>query len=231
MDWTFGNARVDVPAQMSSVVRDAWNRIGMPGTWWDGAQRCAMVDEVRAARTCELCSARRTALSAGSVSGQHEAVSDLPTEVVEAVHRLTTDASRITRAWATDRTSVLGDAPYAEIVGLVAVIHIVDVFCSAVGSEPAERPEQTLGEPTRRLPEGLNDDKTAYVLQVHQPTAANVSRALTSVPDTAAHFQSLTGPMYSRDEFTELVWSKRALSRPQVELVASRTSALNECFY
>jgi hypothetical protein len=34
----------------------------------------------------------------------------------------------------------------------------------------------------------------------------------------------------SGDEFWNLTWD-RPLSRPQVELVAARTSALNECFY
>jgi AhpD family alkylhydroperoxidase len=27
------------------------------------------------------------------------------------------------------------------------------------------------------------------------------------------------------------VWQHRPLSRPQVELIAARTSAINECFY
>jgi hypothetical protein len=37
--------------------------------------------------------------------------------------------------------------------------------------------------------------------------------------------------MYSGRHFEEMVWSHRSLSRPQVELVAARTSAVNECFY
>jgi len=37
--------------------------------------------------------------------------------------------------------------------------------------------------------------------------------------------------MYSGHQFNEMVWADRALTRPQVELLAARTSALNECFY
>jgi predicted ATPase len=37
--------------------------------------------------------------------------------------------------------------------------------------------------------------------------------------------------MYSGRHFGEMVWRHRALSRPQVELIAARTSAVNECFY
>ena len=36
--------------------------------------------------------------------------------------------------------------------------------------------------------------------------------------------------MYAMKDFGELVWD-RPLMRPQVELVAARVSALNECFY
>ena len=37
--------------------------------------------------------------------------------------------------------------------------------------------------------------------------------------------------MYSGTSFDQMVWTDRDLSRPQIELVAARTSALNECFY
>jgi hypothetical protein len=38
--------------------------------------------------------------------------------------------------------------------------------------------------------------------------------------------------MYSGgQQFEQMIWRHRALSRPQVELVAARTSAVNECFY
>ena len=33
------------------------------------------------------------------------------------------------------------------------------------------------------------------------------------------------------EDFGAMVWEDRPLSRPQVELVAARVSALNECFY
>ena len=40
----------------------------------------------------------------------------------------------------------------------------------------------------------------------------------------------LVGAMYAGAEFQTLVWD-RPLSRPQIELVASRVSAVSECFY
>ena len=44
-------------------------------------------------------------------------------------------------------------------------------------------------------------------------------------------FFGLVGPMYALGGFAELVWKDRPLSRPQIELVAARVSAINECFY
>jgi len=51
------------------------------------------------------------------------------------------------------------------------------------------------------------------------------------VPQTLNAFFGLVGRMYSGDAFGDLIWNHRALDRPQVELLAARTSALNECFY
>ena len=41
----------------------------------------------------------------------------------------------------------------------------------------------------------------------------------------------LVRAMYSGKDFGEMIWTHRNLSRPQIELVAARTSAINECFY
>ncbi|MGB1506686.1 MAG: alkylhydroperoxidase-related (seleno)protein, partial [Acidimicrobiales bacterium] len=59
---------------------------------------------------------------------------------------------------------------------------------------------------------------------------ANVARALSQVPSANTTFYTLVRPMYSAAGFDELVWTT-PLSRPQVELVAARVAAMNECFY
>jgi hypothetical protein len=59
----------------------------------------------------------------------------------------------------------------------------------------------------------------------------NVGRALSVAPGEQAMFMGLVGAMYSLRDFVEMVWKDRPLSRPQVELVAARVSAINECFY
>ena len=49
--------------------------------------------------------------------------------------------------------------------------------------------------------------------------------------DDHLRWMMLVFAMYAGEGFDEMVWDDHALSRPQVELLAARTSALNECFY
>ena len=231
MDWTFADALVDVPDDLAALHARSWDELGGPGQWWMGHERADVVREVRAARACALCASRRETLSPASVEGDHQRVTELDPDVIDVVHRLTTDAGRIIRTWAHDRIATIDAAPYAELVAVVAIVHIIDTFCDAVGVAQPEPPRAQSGEATRDLPIDLNDTTTAYVAQLHQPRLPNVRRALTIVPRSLEAFFSLVGPMYSGRAFAELRWSHRALDRPQVELLAARTSALNECFY
>ena len=60
---------------------------------------------------------------------------------------------------------------------------------------------------------------------------ANVSRALSLVPLTNTTWRTLVNDSYSRGpQMLTLTW-ERALSRPQIELIAARVSQLNDCFY
>src|SRR5215471_18223222 len=73
----------------------AWGRIGCPGTWWDGAQRVAIAAETRHAPACALCHQRKEALSPAAIGGRLA----LPDAVVEVVHRVRTDPSRLSKSW------------------------------------------------------------------------------------------------------------------------------------
>ena len=84
--------------------------------------------------------------------------------------------------------------------------------------------------PTHETIDGVGD-VGAWVSQTTGETRANVSRTLSLVPVTNDPWRRLVDSHYSRGaEFQEAVWN-RPLSRPQIELVASRTTGINECFY
>ena len=100
----------------------------------------------------------------------------------------------------------------------------------ALGLDTLPTPAPLPGEPPRQRPDDIGDIG-AWVSQSTDATLANVSRTLSMVPVTNATWRALVTSHYSRGpEFMNLAWDQ-ALSRPQTELVASRTTALNECFY
>src|SRR5215510_12791843 len=81
------------------AIDRAWRHLSAPGTWWTGAQRIRMVAEARNAAQCPLCQRRKAAISPYSLLGEHSSLGELPETVVEVIHRISTDAGRLTEKW------------------------------------------------------------------------------------------------------------------------------------
>ena len=200
------------------------------GDWLTGAERIEAWQHVRSAESNELDRARSAALSPTAVEGRHEAGQLLDATDVEVVHRIATDPGRLTRRWADEAIDELGEERYTELVAVVAIALVLDRFDDAVGDPRSPLPTPVDGEPTRVRPDGVGD-VGAWVSQSLAPALANVARTFSLVPTTNRLWRGLVDSHYSRGpQFLEWVWH-RALSRPQVELVAARTTSLNECFY
>ena len=80
----------------------------------------------------------------------------------------------------------------------------------------------------------------AYVPWVKEWIGPNVSRALSYVPNDNQIRMKLVSSMYlglenapgGETKFISMRWDEdEPLNRAQVELIAARTSAINECFY
>ena len=149
----------------------------------------------------------------------------------EVVRRLTVDAGRITRDWATAAIDRMGPGRYVETVALVVQTIPIDLLCDLLGRPRQDLPVPGTGEPSRRVPDGLGQEGAFVPWTVDGWLGPNVARALSFVPEDNARRMGIVMSMYSGEHFEEMVWRHRALSRPQVELVAARTSAVNECFY
>ena len=227
--------------------REAWQKIAGPGNWWTGAQRVAIVQAARDATACPLCKARKEALSPFSIAGQHSGRVELPDVATDATHRITTDPSRLNGAWIqgiVDEAFTYGH--YVELLGVVVAALSIDTLHRALGLPLAPLPTPAPGEPDGYLPPGAAIDVAWVPMLTPQtltereqdiflgaPATANVIRALSLVPDAVRLLHSLAAAHYVP---TNLVRDFAAtgslqLSRPQIELVASRTSALNDCFY
>ncbi len=244
---SYAAASTSVRADIVEAHQKLWQKLAEPGTWWTGAERVAIAAEVRKARQCQLCTERKAALSAAAVRGQHDTNGVLPATVVEMIHRITTDPGRLTKQWYEQLlANGLEDTQYIETLGIVVRTVSIDSFCRGMGVPLHPLPIPVAGEPTRRRPPQAKVD-AAWVPMIpsgeetgpdadiywRQP-APNVIRAMSLVPDEVrSSLHILLPPQYldPANVPDPRVDSGRAISRSQMELLAARVSALNQCFY
>ena len=196
-----------------------------PGAWWDGADRLRIVLETRNAPDCHLCAEKADALTPSAVQGEHANGGALPPIAVEAIHGIRNDSGRLTRRWF-DELIDMGLQPeaYVELVGIAASSVIVDTFAQGLGGPLPELPEPEPGVPTFERSDDIVDD--GAWLPIKREGRANILRSLGLVPSALELFFDTFQPSYYMRPDAAF-----SISRPQVELVASRVSAVNGCFY
>ena len=246
MSALYGAAPVPIRDDLAAAHARAWDRLGGPGTWWDGAERVAIAAETRHAASCDLCRRRKEALSPAAIDGGHGSLGDLPQSVVEIVHRVCTDPGRLSERWFRDVMAAgLGDGQYVETVSIVAHVVAIDTLARGLGLDPLPLPKARPGHPSRHRPAGAKPggawvawleptdlSEAEAGLYPAGPPPANIRKAMSLVPDEAKSFfdlvsQQYQGPLEMRDFAREY----RAISHAQIELLAARVSALNQCLY
>lgn len=215
-----------------------------PGCWFAGEERLAIAAESRNALACPLCRQRKTSLSPEHPPGEHARVSDLPESLVEVAHRIRLDPQRLSREWF-DRVQAAGldEGPYVELIGVVTFTAGIDHFCRALGIPLFALPDPVPGEPSGHRPANVRAG-TAWVSMLAPEDAIgpeaglydaefvpNIARALSLVPDHVRVLQLETASHYVSMAQIPDPSVRRDLDRLQIELVAARVSALNECFY
>lgn len=249
----YTNSPYPIRRDLTEAYRHAWRMLAHPGTWWSGEQRVSIAQEVRNAAACDLCRARKAALSPflpqeepqeAPEQAQHNSTTSLPEQAVDITHRLTTDASRLTGNWLQAQfNDDFTAGHYVEIVSVVVTTMSIDSFNLALGFEPEPLPAPSPGAPTQYQPSGL-ETKTAWVPLIGELSpndcdlweagkTANVIRALSLVPDAVRLLKTLSAAQYVQQHEVPNPSSNggRAISRAQIEFIAARVSALNDCFY
>lgn len=242
---SYVDAKYPVRADFAEGHNRFWKKLAAPGNWLTGAERIAVAQEVRQAWHCDFCARRKAALSPNHVEGAHESVSELPDAMVEIVHRVITDNGRLTKTWyrGVVRQGVTAEE-YIEIIGVVVHALLIDEFCRAIGHPLHDLPQPLAGEPSRYRP-AKTDDDTAWVpmlpasiesgpdMDLDGKISFNVVRALSLVPDSVRTVIDLLGIHYLELEDIDSLEnpSPRAIDRSQMEAVAARVSAFNDCFY
>ena len=117
---------------------------------------------------------------------------------------------------------------YIEIVGIISRLMAIDTASYGLGLPLHEFPTAIGGEPTRTKPDG-SAITTGWAPTVGPATAPS---SLSAVPVEAEAMFDVHGVLYlSLDQMFEMQIEREGLSRPQIELIAARTSSLNDCFY
>lgn len=222
----------------------AWAAIAAPGTWLTGERRVAIAAETRHARVCAQCARIKAALSP-NIQGEHAALGQLGAAEVELIHRVVSDPGRLTESWA---QSVLArgltEGEYIEILGVIAMVMMMDTFSRALGVPERALPAPQPGEPARYRPPGAKK-QAAWLALVEpedtvpadgpmypHPRVGYIYRALSLVPQSVRDYWALAFEHYLPSEFVyKFDQSIRAITRPQTEILAARVSALHQCAY
>jgi hypothetical protein len=238
-----------VRSDLRSCHEAVWEHIATPGTWWSAADRVAIAQEARHARTCTLCAERKQAVSPFAVSGKHDSEGTLPLEVEDVIHRVITDPGRLTQSYVHELfEGAVDDVHYVELISVCVLAHAMDVFSRALGEPAAPLPAPEAGEPTLRasrfaredgawvklVPFGEEGGDEARELYRGLDMVPNIGRALSLVPAEVAVLLRVAASHYLQiDKVRDPNYEPpgRALDRMQLELVASKVSVMNDCFY
>lgn len=204
----------------------AWAELGAPGAQWSGAERVAIADAARRAAPRPLWDRAPGLDDLSRLRG--DAV--LSPFIAGLVERVAVEPSSLSRDDVLAIVAEIGDAAYAELASVVVQVVCIDHNAAALGVAGRELPEPVSGEPHGRRPEGLAD-VGGHIEMTEVIEGPNVRRSLSLAGADHERWMMLVFVMYSGSKFGDMVWTGRALTRPQVELLAARTSALNECFY
>ncbi len=180
------------------------------------------------------------------MKGDHDAVSSLPPAAIDAVHRIVTDPGRLTESWYEQLLDdPVADGHYVEIVGIVGLVQCIDIFHLGLGLPLEDLPEAIEGEASGYRPLGLGDLggwmpmiaenklSEAEADLYGTPRTGNVIKAMSLVPQEVTMMLRNSAVVYlpSSDVPDPYADGGRAISRAQIELIAARVSAVNECFY
>ncbi len=232
----YHQAPVPVRPEIEAAHREIWAALGRPGTWWTSAQRIGIAREARRARAARGL--------APAVDAPVEPT--LPEVAVEAARRIGGDPASLDEGWFGSVRDRLSDAEYVELAAIVVQTVSVDVFCRGLGVPLHAYPSPTAGEPSCErpataveeeawvptVPSGEPGGEVAQALYGgHQ--MPNVIRALSLVPaDAGLAIRQCEAQYLEIPQVIDAGFEPgRGLSRAQIELIAGRVSAINECFY
>lgn len=241
----FAAASLPIRADLAAALDRGWAQLGGTGAWLTGEERVAVVREARAAWDCAVCRERKAALSPYAVDGDHDAATDLPEPWVDVIHRVVTDAGRLTEKWCREvQGRGIAEDEYVELVTVTTIATVIDIFALAIGLPAPDLPAAQDGAPARRreptaapgpgwvatiAPENAGPDFADFY---GNDSGFYIRRSLTLLPGEVRKFWAVMNLLYMPDpRIRELDGLDRSISRAQMEFLASRASMMLDCYY
>ncbi len=243
----YSDAQFPIRGDFAEAHNRYWKRLASAGAWFTGAERVAIAREIRQASSCSLCSQRKAALSSYQVGGSHDTASELSDTIVEVIHRVVTDSARLTKPWFDGIIQQgLKVEEYVEIIGTIVNLFSIDEFCRGMSIPLNELPQPIDGAPSNYRPTNIVEDGDGSWVPMCPNTVDSgpesdlwegrtgyVIRALSLVPDEVRTMLDLLAAHYIDNS---QIWNVKhnprgILSRIQMEVVATRVSSFNGCFY
>lgn len=206
------DADLAVSKQLDVTITAEWDRLSSPGTWWRGEERVAIAQAARRASAAEE-PAENTIL---------------PEVAVKAIRKIATTAPEIDQAWV-NRCNDGGLEPLAmvELLSITAKNSAIDTYLTGVGRDLRPLPPPLGGNPSRETVSNA-EIKHGWLPTRGPAGAPNCFSAVSMEHDALHEFHAsfYISMLEMRD--VNLV---KDLHRSQIELLAARTSYLNDCFY
>jgi hypothetical protein len=204
------DALLPVPDSMRDVLTWVVDGIARPGSWLSGAQRIGVAEQARASLTGE--------------SGPSVTISD---ELAEVAHAVAEAPADITPDWIDElEARGLNRFGYVEATGVVSRMSVVGTIAYGLAATPPPLPPPTAGK-APRVPR-----KGAIMSNGWIPTVGR-GHALSSLSAVAEEQESmlrLSDVIYLERVVPVEMVEKGGLVRSQIEVLAARTSYLNDCF-
>ncbi len=207
------SAIIQPRADVQAIVAQTVAGLAQPGSFFTGAERVALAETARLAL------------------GRGLQLDSIPEPFDEATRLVSADAASIRRElvehWA---IADLDRLSYVELVSVVARLSAADAYNYGLGLALIDLPAKASSQPS-----SVDAHPEAAIHNSWVPTVGSASavNALSAVPAEASAVREMHTFLYLPYEHVgDLSKSGSGpLTRPQMELVAARTSYLNECFY
>ena len=236
----YDESRYEISEDLEEIHGQHLHELGNPGTWGTGDQRLAIAG-------C----ARRAGIDAGLLEETESGHQTSGVGLSSVAKKVVNDLAVLPKDF--DESSYRGgikggltEEEFVEIVGIVARIVDLDVFARGVGVPLKPFPEAQSGEPSRKRPETATREQAWVPTVPNLPEGGDIAKALygempkpyivrglSLVPDEMKRHLELEQVQYMPLKHVRDFDHQHhaGLTRVQVEVVAGRVSAINQCFY